>query len=64
MKNKLFSLFSVLLILAGLTLIFLPNLSSRVIEKQTEDSVLVVEEVPGETLQAIMPVTKMLCLGI
>lgn len=52
MKNQLCSLFSVLLILAGLTLIFLPNLSSRVIEKRTEENALVVEEVLAETLQA------------
>lgn len=52
MKNKLLSLLSVLLILAGIILFFLPQISSRVIEKRTQENVTLVEEVPAEILQA------------
>ncbi len=51
MKNKFLSLFSALLILLGITLFFLPQLSSQIIDKRTEENVVVVEEVPAETLQ-------------
>lgn len=52
MKNKFLSLLSVLLILGGLTLVFLPRISSSVIEKRTAENVTLVEEIPAETLQA------------
>lgn len=51
MKNKIVSLLSILLILTGLTLVFLPTISSHVIERRTADNATVVDEVPAETLK-------------
>lgn len=51
MKKKILSLLSILFIVAGVVLIFLPQLSSQVIEKRAEENVQLVEEVPAETLQ-------------
>ena len=51
MKNKLLSLLSVILVLVGLILIFLPKLNSYVIEKRTAENVTVVEKIPPKTLQ-------------
>lgn len=52
MKNKILSLLSILLIFAGITLIFLPTISSYVIERRTAENVTMVEEISAETLQA------------
>lgn len=51
MKNKFISFLSILLVLAGLTLFWLPQISSRVIDKRTEENAVFVEEIPAETLQ-------------
>lgn len=52
MKNKILSLLSILLILSGIGLIFLPTISSYVIEKRTAENVTLVEKIPAERLQA------------
>lgn len=51
MKNKIISLFSMLFILTGLIFVFLPTMSSHVIERRTAENATLVEDVSSETLQ-------------
>lgn len=52
MKNKFISLGSILLIITGLTLVFIPKISHYIIEKRTVESVIATEDIPSEILQA------------
>lgn len=52
LKNKFLSLLSVILVLVGLILMFLPKLNTYVVEKRTAKNVTAVEMISPETLQA------------